>query len=97
MKAIFITYNQAFNEEIVEVLENCGQRGFSRWTEIQGRGSTTGEPHLGNHAWPTLNHAIISMVEDEKVANIMSEVEKKAVQSSELGLRAFVLPVESFY
>ena len=31
MKALFISYNQAFNEEIVEVLEAHGQRGFTRW------------------------------------------------------------------
>ncbi len=28
MKALFISYNQAYNEEIVQVLEAHGQRGF---------------------------------------------------------------------
>ena len=31
MKAIFISYNQAYNEEIVEVLDAHEQRGFTRW------------------------------------------------------------------
>jgi nitrogen regulatory protein PII len=46
MKAIFIVYNQAYNQEIVELLEDCGQRGYTVWEEIGGRGSETGEPHL---------------------------------------------------
>lgn len=97
MKAIFITYNQAFNEEIVELLEDCGQRGFSRWTELQGRGTTTGEPHFGNHAWPTMNHAIITFVDDEKVPEIFERIQKKAEQSQNLGLRAFVWDIETFF
>ena len=31
MKAIFIAYNQAYNEEIVNLLEDCGQRGYTLW------------------------------------------------------------------
>ena len=48
MKALFISYNQAFNEEIVEVLEAHGQRGFTRWQNIDGRGSVDGirQPRL---------------------------------------------------
>ena len=45
MKAIFIAYNQAYNEEIVEVLDAHAQRGFTRWQDIDGRGSVNGEPH----------------------------------------------------
>ena len=47
MKAIFIAYNQAYNEEIVEALETLGQRGYTKWEEIGGRGTVDGEPHLG--------------------------------------------------
>ena len=54
MKAIFIAYNQAYNQEIVELLEGLGQRGYTVWEEIGGRGSVDGEPHLGNHAWQGL-------------------------------------------
>ena len=34
MIAIFVSYNQAFNDEIVELLEQFGQRGFTRWDEV---------------------------------------------------------------
>ena len=59
MKAIFIAFNQAYNDEIVVLLEKHGQRGFTRWNDILGRGSVDGEPHYGSHAWPVQNMAIL--------------------------------------
>lgn len=89
MKAIFVAYNQAFNEEIVEVLEAFGQRGFTQWQDIQGRGGVDGEPHLGSHAWPTMNHALIAMVPDDKLEPILEALHQKDVDFPDLGLRAF--------
>ena len=66
MKAIFIAYNQAYGEEIVELLDDHGQRGFTQWIDIQGRGGEQGEPHYGSHAWPTENYAILTIVPDDK-------------------------------
>lgn len=94
MKAIFISYNQAYNEEIVEVLESNGQRGYTAWQDIQGRGSVDGIPHLGNHAWPEMNHAILTVVDDAKVDGIMRDLKEKDGQYEKLGLRAFVWTVD---
>ena len=94
MKAIFVVYNQAYNQEIVEMLEGMGQRGYTVWQEIGGRGSVDGEPHLGNHAWPTQNHALLSVVEDALAPQIMQELRKTDTANKALGLRAYVLPVE---
>ena len=95
MKAIFIVYNQAYNQEIVELLEDCGQRGYTVWEEIGGRGSETGEPHLGNHAWPTQNHALLTVVDDSLAPGIMDRLRDTDQANGKLGLRAYVLPVET--
>ena len=94
MKAIFIVYNQAYNQEIVELLEASGQRGYTVWEEIGGRGGETGEPHLGSHAWPMQNHAILTAVDDSLVADIMDRLRRTDRDNLKLGLRAYVLPVE---
>ena len=94
MKAIFVAYNQAYNQEIVELLEGLGQRGYTVWEEVGGRGSVEGEPHLGNHAWPTQNHARFTVVEDSKVPAIMAHLRDTDAANKDLGLRAYVLPVE---
>ena len=94
MKAIFIAYNQAYNEEIVELLEALGQRGYTVWQDVGGRGSVEGEPHLGSHAWPTQNHAVLTVVEDALAADVMQALREKDAAYPDLGLRAYVLPVE---
>ena len=96
MKALFIAYNQAYNEEIVEILENNGQRGFTRWEDIQGRGSVDGKPHMGSHGWPEMNHAMLTMVSDDKVEGILDDLRSKDAESPELGIRAYVLNIEMF-
>lgn len=97
MKAIFIAYNQAYNEEIVEVLDTHGQRGFTRWQDIDGRGSVDGEPHYGNHAWPVQNHAILAFVSDDKVKAILDDLKAKDEETKDLGLRAFVWNAEQAF
>ena len=94
MKAILITYNQAYYDDIAMVLNNNGVKGYTEWDEIKGHGSETGEPHLGTHAWPTLNNASISMVEDDQVDGILKELHEHDVKAPELGLRAFVWQIE---
>ncbi len=97
MKAIFISYNQAYNEEIVEVLESVRQRGYTQWQDIQGKGGFNGIPHLGNHAWPEQNHAVLTIVKDEKVQPILDALRAKDEASPDLGLRAFVWNIEAYY
>ena len=94
MKAIFVVYNQAYNQEIVELLEKMGQRGYTVWEEIGGRGSVDGEPHLGNHAWPTQNHALLTVVENALATRVMDALRQLDADNPKLGLRAYVLPVE---
>ena len=97
MKAIFITYNQAYNEEIAEILESFGQRGFTRWQEVQGRGSRDGIPRMDSHAWPEMNNAIFVVLEDEKVSPILETIRQRDEAAPDLGLRAFVWNIETIY
>lgn len=97
MKGIFLAYDQAYNMEVADALEKIGCRGFTMWQDIAGRGSETGEPHLGSHAWPTMNNAILAFVPDDKVEDILAAVKAMDEETPDLGLRAFVWNVEKFY
>jgi hypothetical protein len=94
MKAILITYNQAYYDEIAAILNQNGVKGYTEWNEIKGHGSVTGEPHLGTHAWPTLNNAIISVMDDDRVDGVLRELQSRDKKAPELGLRAFVWSIE---
>lgn len=74
MKAILITFDQAHYGRIIEELEKANCRGFTAWEQVQGRGTVTGEPHYGSHAWPSMASAIISMVEDHRVDAVLARL-----------------------
>ena len=94
MKAIFISFNQAYYEMILSIMDRNNIRGFTYWEEVQGRGSKNGEPHYGSHAWPTLNSAILAMVPDEKVDPFLDLLHKMDLQTEAQGLCAFVWNIE---
>lgn len=95
MKAIFIAYNQAYGEEVVDLLEERGQRGFTQWVDIMGRGGERGEPHYGNHAWPIQNYAVLTVInDDEKADELMEALRERDAMYPELGLRAFLWTVD---
>lgn len=95
MKAILITFDQAHYERIIELLQRHGTRGFTAWPQVTGRGTKTGEPHYGSHAWPSLAQAIITMVDDEKAPGIMQDLKALDDERPRLGLRAFLWPIEA--
>ena len=94
MKSILITYDQAHHEHIIEVLTNLNCRGFTRFEQVQGRGSQTGNPHYGSHAWPAMCSAIITIVEDHSVEPVLKRLQALDEQTERLGLRAFVWNIE---
>ncbi len=94
MKSILITFDQAYYEQIIDMLERNNCRGFTAWQEVQGRGSKTGEPHYGSHAWPSLASALIAIVEDSRVDAVLNKLHEMDVETPKLGLRAFVWNIE---
>ncbi|MBR3529502.1 MAG: hypothetical protein IKN84_07560 [Bacteroidales bacterium] len=94
MKSILIVYNQANNERVEYLLDTLEIRGFTFWENVQGRGHINGEPHRGTHAWPEMNNAIMTVVDDAKVDDILTAVRKLDKRNEEVGIRAFVWNIE---
>ena len=86
--------DQAHYDIIVENLARLNIRGFTSWKEVYGRGSSNGIPHYGSHAWPSVNNAILTVVEDQKVEGLLAYLRELDSESANLGLRAFVWNIE---
>ena len=43
MKSVLITFDQAYYERIMALLDRLGCRGFTYLEKVQGRGSKTGD------------------------------------------------------
>ncbi len=90
MKAVMIIYNQAHTEKIEYLMDKLGIKGYSLWENVQGRGSRTGVPHLGTHAWPEINKSVLAIVEDSLVDTVLDKVKRIDAINEEVGIRAFV-------
>ena len=89
MKAVFIACNEAQGDNVMEALEKSFVKGFTMWEQVQGRGSKNGEPHLGSHAWPTMNSAIVTFVDDETAKRLKERLRDIDELKPALGLRFF--------
>jgi len=94
MKSVFIVFNQANTEKVEFVLDTLNINGFTLFEEVQGRGTYGGNPHRGSHTWPDMNSAIITVVEDDRVDDLLTLIKKLDKRSEELGVRAFVWNIE---
>ncbi len=93
MKAVFIAYDQAHAHKIIDILDRLSLRGFTRWEQTSGRGTTDGEPHYGTHAWPSLASSILTVVPDGMEHPLLERLRALDAESPRLGLRAFVWEV----
>ena len=93
MKAVFMACNQSMYDAVMDIMKDMELRGFTGWEELIGQGSNDGEPHLGNHAWPTMNSALISVMEDDKAAEFLKRLKQLDEVNNKQGLRAFAWTV----
>ena len=94
MKSVFIVYNQANTERVEYILDALNIRGFTYWENVQGRGTKNGEPRRGTHTWPEMNSAVMTVVPDEKVPELLETVKKLDNRNREVGVKTFVWNIE---
>jgi len=94
MKSVFIIFNQANTERVEYMLDQLGIMGFTLFEQVQGRGTNGGQPHRGTHTWPELNSAVMCVVEDERVDELLKTTVKLDKRNPEVGVRAFVWNIE---
>ncbi|HPG55760.1 MAG: hypothetical protein BWY47_01863 [Bacteroidetes bacterium ADurb.Bin302] len=94
MKSVFIVFNQANTERVEYMLDQLKVSGFTFFEQVQGRGTNGGEPRRGTHTWPEMNSAVMAVVEDDQVPELLSTVKKLDNRNKEVGVRAFVWNIE---
>ncbi len=95
MKSVFIVFNQANTERVEYMLDQLNIRGFTFFEQVQGCGTNDGEPRRGTHTWPEMNSAVMTVIEDDQVATLLSTIKKLDNRNKEIGVRAFVWNIEA--
>ena len=94
MKMLMIVCNEALDADVMEAMEACGIQGFTRFTQVQGKGVASGT-HLGNDVWPGMNNVILAVTDESRTARMLEAVAGMRKNLSAEGVKAFVLNVES--
>ena len=59
-----------------------------RLDTVKGKGKV-GEPRLGTHTWPELNSAILTVIPDDQLYNVITAINKIDKINEEVGIKAF--------
>ena len=93
MKMVMLTYNEAIDVDVMEVLKDCGLVNYTKITRVFGKGTTSGT-HLGNQIWPGLNYILYVACDDTQAKQVVLGVTNLRKSLGKEGVKAFVMPLE---
>ena len=93
MKMVMVAYNEALDEEVLELFDKAGVKGYTKWSKVHGKGIAS-DPHLGTHVWPKANNVLAAAVEDSQAGTLLNNIRELRKTSGREGVKAFVIPVE---
>ncbi len=93
MKMVMVAYNEAIDQEVMEVLKGCGLKNYSKITATYGKGATSGT-HLGDDIWPGRNNILYIACEDKEADQLLSCVRQLKKTLGKEGVKAFLIPLE---
>lgn len=92
-KMVMIVYNEAIDSEVMEALQSCALKNYTKVLGVYGRGDTSGI-HLGDDVWPGRNNIMYVACDEKQAKQMLSCVRGLKQSLGKEGIKAFVLPVE---
>jgi len=89
MKMTMICFNEAMDDEVMEVLEGCALKNYTKIEGAHGRGTASGT-HGGDDVWPGLNNILFVAGEDDKTGELLACVRALRERLRAEGIKAFV-------
>jgi len=93
MKMVMLVYNEALDNEIMEILESCALKNYTKLTGVFGCGTSSGT-HLGTDIWPGLNNVLYVACEEAAAKKIITAVKQLRKSIGAEGVKAFLMPLE---
>ena len=93
MKGILITYNEAMEQEIMEVLQGNGVESYTKWIKVLGKGKASG-PHLMTPVWPKANNVLFCVISEKQARGMLEGIGALRKKFLKEGIKAFQIPVE---
>lgn len=88
MKMVLVSYNEAIDNDIMDALENCNIKNYTKINSVFGRGIASGT-HLGDDIWPGRNNILYVACQDSEAKQIISCVKELRKKLGQEGIKAF--------
>jgi hypothetical protein len=89
MTMTMITYNEAIDDEVMEILKSCGLKNYTKIKGVFGKGETSGT-HLGDDIWPGRNNILYAACQENEAKQLISYVKELRKKLGKEGVKAFV-------
>jgi hypothetical protein len=93
MKMVMLAYNEALDNEVMEILESCLMKNYTKITGVFGCGASSGT-HLGTDIWPGRNNILYVACEEAVGKKIIAAVRQLRKSIGVEGVKAFLMPLE---
>ncbi len=93
LKMIMISYNEAIEVEVMEVLLNCSLKNYTQIHGAFGKGTSSGT-HLGNDIWPGRNNILFTTCEPNDAKQLVTCIKALRKKLGREGVKAFVWNLE---
>jgi len=90
---VMIVYNEALDMELMELLEKCKVKGYTKVTGTFGKGTTSGT-HLGTDTWPGRNSILYVGCSEDEAKEMLDGVSKLREELATEGIKAFTWGLE---
>lgn len=94
-RLVIIFYNQAIDNQVMELLEGLNLKNYTKIIGALGRGESSGL-HLGNDIWPGRNNLLMVGCLEKEAKYLLTQIREARKKVSQEGLKAFVLKIEDF-
>ena len=93
MKMVMISYNEAIEDEVMEILGNCAMKNYTLVRGTYGKGAASGT-HLGDDIWPGRNNILYVACSNDDAKQIVSCTKELRKTLGKSGIKAFVWNLE---
>jgi len=92
-KMVMVVYNEAIDSELMDALQTCALKNYTKVLGVYGRGDTSGI-HLGDDIWPGRNNIMYVACDEKQAKQLLSCVRELRKSLGKEGIKAFMLPVD---
>lgn len=88
MRMVMLCYNEAIDDEVMELLDECALSNYTKAMGVFGKGKSSGT-HLGNDIWPGRNNILYIACDDQAAQRLLDRVRALRSEYREEGIKAF--------